>query len=253
MLLTLSYQGQALAMSSNAKFNLSVRQKPLIRKILQAKSRPAVWLTALPEAWTDLPATCRELAFPEGAQPASAPIGSLDFGAMAKAWPMRNTNRLLCADESAGSGSASTSMNAMASMDKLVDAVASTAKLAYAAAAMHQAPEPQRVLTQASVAQAQQTPLALEDLPRADVETHTVGAAIADPPATAAATSVQEKLRDLRTGMETTARKRPATASEGRKESDVPAHRRPSAAPSVLRRPASSGGGKAGRTFWRWT
>ena len=32
---TLSYQGQALAMSSNAMFNLSARRKPLIRKILQ--------------------------------------------------------------------------------------------------------------------------------------------------------------------------------------------------------------------------
>ena len=178
MLLTLSYQGQALAMSSNAKFNLSVRQRPLIRKILQAKSRPAVWLTALPEAWTDLPATCRELAFPEGAQPAPTPIGSLDFGAMAKAWPMRNTNRLLCGDESAGSGSTSTCADTTASMDKLVEAVASTAKLAYAAAVMHQVPEPQRVHTQASVAQAQQTPLALEDLPREE----TPAQAVADTP-----------------------------------------------------------------------
>ena len=165
-------------MSSNAKFNLSVRQRPLIRKILQAKSRPAVWLTALPEAWTDLPATCRELAFPEGAQPAPTPIGSLDFGAMAKAWPMRNTNRLLCGDESAGSGSTSTCADTTASMDKLVEAVASTAKLAYAAAVMHQVPEPQRVHTQASVAQAQQTPLALEDLPREE----TPAQAVADTP-----------------------------------------------------------------------
>ena len=43
---------------------------------------------------------------------------------------------------------------------------------------------------------------------------------MADQPATATATSVQDKLRDLRAGMETTARKRPATASEGRKESE---------------------------------
>ena len=50
------------------------------------------------------------------------------------------------------------------SMDKLVDAVASTAKLAYAAAAMHQAQEPQRAHMEAPVAQPQRTPLALEDL-----------------------------------------------------------------------------------------
>ena len=45
MLLTLAYQGQALAMSGKAKFHLQQKQKPLIRKLL-AGPRPLVDDTA---------------------------------------------------------------------------------------------------------------------------------------------------------------------------------------------------------------
>ena len=262
MLLTLAYQGQALAMSGKAKFHLQQKQKPLIRKLL-AGPRPLIWLTPLPAEWTDLPAERRERAFPGGARPAPIPSGCVDFGGVAKQWPVRNTNRLVCKGD-AGSSSVTAGPSAL---EKMADAVMSTAKLACQAASLVGVePREYSTSTGARGATAQQ-PIVLaikdkeaeatkdkdaeegeEEVRQAD---HTRETLDAEPKRDLRVPqpSLQEKLRALRGELGTRAVKRerenPGQESDPGGVLRRPSvRRRPSAGPSQMRKPASGSCGK---------
>lgn len=100
MIITLAYQTKVPGMTGHEKFKLLEKNKPVIKKLLSG-SAPRVFLTTLPAALEDFPWELNEVAFPAGTAPAPQPL-HMDFGRVARSWPMRWSNRLAAAGSTPG-------------------------------------------------------------------------------------------------------------------------------------------------------
>lgn len=163
MIITLAYQTKVPGMTGHEKFKLLEKNKPVIKKLLSG-SAPRVFLTTLPAALEDFPRELNEVAFPAGTAPAPQPL-HMDFGRVARSWPMRWSNRLAAAGSTPGVLDRPDHSAQEATLSRLAEAVASTAQLAVQAVATKQAAtdrRPSNVSTQSDL----EPVLALEDMDR---------------------------------------------------------------------------------------
>ncbi|CAK9024114.1 unnamed protein product, partial [Durusdinium trenchii] len=163
MIITLAYQTKVPGMTGHEKFKLLEKNKPVIKKLLSG-SAPRVFLTTLPAALEDFPWELNEVAFPAGTAPAPQPL-HMDFGRVARSWPMRWSNRLAAAGSTPGVLDRPDHSAQEATLSRLAEAVASTAQLAVQAVATKQAAtdrRPSNVSTQSDL----EPVLALEDMDR---------------------------------------------------------------------------------------
>ena len=203
MIIALAYQTKVPGMTGHEKFKLLEKNKPVIKKILSG-SAPRVFLTTLPAALEDFPRELNEVAFPAGTAPAPQPL-HMDFGRVARSWPMRWSNRLAAAGSTPGVLDRPDHSAQEATLSRLAEAVASTGQLAVQAVATKQAAtdrRPSNVSTQSDLGPA----LALEDMDRTagagagaleDIAPEVQEAKVSTNVPTAALSAVEQQLLDL--------------------------------------------------------
>ena len=203
MIITLAYQTKVPGMTGHEKFKLLEKNKPVIKKLLSG-SAPRVFLTTLPAALEDFPWELNEVAFPAGTAPAPQPL-HMDFGRVARSWPMRWSNRLAAAGSTPGVLDRPDHSAQEATLSRLAEAVASTGQLAVQAVATKQAAtdrRPSNVSTQSDLGPA----LALEDMDRTagagagaleDIAPKVQEAKVSTNVPTAALSAVEQQLLDL--------------------------------------------------------